>query len=571
MRLMLISLCFVAAAASCTAILGDDFEVSTGQGGSAQGGGDDGGGGGDGGSGGQGECGNSVVESGEDCDDGNTDASDGCVSCETEWTCEIPGQILLTQQAGVLRGSLDGSTLDGDNHVEEATCGAASAGGGTDRVLSFTLEQTLDVFVTLNSSFDGLLRATKQPCDLGGGLGCVNEIAMEGVESIHLPALEAGSYFLHVDGADDEEAGEFTVAVMACTQDRSDVVFKELHIGQADYVMVENTGSCPVQLEGMQILFDDRDDAQPPPLEDCTTELPAYLLAPGASVRVHEKPLAGDIAALPGIVGCGSGVPFNPARGSTAYLCDGVCVEANVIDMVSFLGSTSSSSIGNPPTPIGKLVFAQVIGPISSGIQDARRWVRTGFSGKNPLFTGADWELESRILHESFDSNHDNWKVLPGQKATIEISTDKAVGLGSVSLEQTGTNGMSEALQSPAKGSPRHVSFYTRVSATDVSAGYMELRSGGFPTLLWSIQPSGMGLEGDSQLRTERPFEADTWYHVELRNIDWTARTADLYVDSQLISLAVKNLANFPSFDEILLYSTSSGSKVWWDNLEMWD
>ncbi len=568
MRLMVLSLCLLTAAASCTAILGDDFEVVTGTGGGSQGGGDDGG---SAGSGGEGECGNSVVESGEDCDDGNTDASDGCVSCETEWTCETPGQILLMQDGGVLRGSLDGSTLDGNNHVDEATCGAASAGGGTDRVLSFTLEKTLDVFVTLESSFDGLLRATKQPCDLGGGLGCANELSTEGEEHLHLPALEAGTYFLLVDGADDEEAGAFDVELMACAQDRSDVVLKELHIGQSDYVMIENTGGCPVQLQGMQILFDDRDDAQPPPLEDCTTELPAYLLAPGASVRVHEKPLAGDIAALPGIVGCGAGVPFNPGRGSTAYLCDGVCVEANVIDMVSFLGNISSSSLGNPPTPIGSLSFAKLLGYISSDDQDDRRWVRTGFTGKNPLFTGADWKLESRVMHEEFDTNLNGWETVPGQKATIEISAEKAVGAGSVSLEQTGSNGISEALQSSAKGSPRHISFYTRVSATDVSAGFMELRSGGFPTLLWSIQPSGMGLEGDSMMRSERPFEADIWYHVELRNIDWTARTADLYIDSKLVALDVKNLANFAGFDEILLYSASSGSKVWWDNIEMWD
>jgi hypothetical protein len=31
------------------------------------------------------------------------------------------------------------------------------------------------------------------------------------------------------------------------------------------------------------------------------------------------------------------------------------------------------------------------------------------------------------------------------------------------------------------------------------------------------------------------PYELDRWYHIELRNIDWSARTFDYYVDGVLV------------------------------------
>lgn len=208
---------------------------------------------------------------------------------------------------------------------------------------------------------------------------------------------------------------------------------------------------------------------------------------------------------------------------------------------------------------------------ITTAAQDDRRWYRTGVTGQNPTWTGADWAVETRVVAETFESGFTNWTPVTGQAATIEIAVESAVGVGSLSLEQTGGNGLSDGLALTGNRSPRHISFYTRVSALDVNAGYLELRSGGLPTLLWSIEPTGMGLERDNNTRTEQPFMADTWYHIELRNIDWVARTADLYIDSVLIALAVANYANFTSFDEMRLYSASNTSKVWWDHIEMWD
>jgi hypothetical protein len=548
---------------ACTLILGNDFEiVATGAGGGEAGGAGPGGGQ-------PGECGNGVVEGSETCDDADTDVNDGCFNCQVEWTCEAPGEIDLMVVGAGYEGSIQGSTAQGSDQVASATCGEESAGAGTDRILAVALPEPLDLFVSLTPAFDGMVRLMSVPCDLGSGVGCVNTVAGAGTEVLHAPGLDAGTYYVLVDGATADDAGEFTLDVFACAPDRSDLVFKEVHVGQQDYALVYNTGACPVQLEGMRALFDDRDDLQPD-AEDCLTELPAYLLLPGTSVRIHEYPLAGDIGALDGIVtGCSAGVPFNPGRGGTAYLCDGECEADTIIDMVSFRGS-SGGAINDPPTPLAGVSFDTPLTALTTAEQNDSHWIRSGLAGSNPAFAGADWQKETRVLYESFDTDLSQWTITEGQEATLTLDTVAALGATSLTIQQTGGNGVSDMLVRPIAAAPRFVSLHVRTLATDTSAGYLEFDSGGLVPLVLSFEPTGYGLEIENGERIEQPLVAETWYHIELRDIDWEARVADLYVDSRVVALDVPFLANVFSITELNLYSVSGGSQVWIDEIELW-
>src|SRR5688572_27116876 len=94
-----------------------------------------------------------------------------------------------------------------------------------------------------------------------------------------------------------------------------------------------------MDLEGVEVLFDDRDDAFPDVPIDCTVRVPRWELPPGASVRVSELPLLGEIDALAAEVsGCAYPLTFHPDRGAVIYLCDGACEARTLLDVVAHRG-----------------------------------------------------------------------------------------------------------------------------------------------------------------------------------------------------------------------------------------
>ena len=77
-------------------------------------------------------CGNSLVDTGETCDDGNTAPADGCnATCQLEpgWTCTTAGAacVAATCGDGIVAGTEDcddGQTVDGDGGVIDDGCSA---------------------------------------------------------------------------------------------------------------------------------------------------------------------------------------------------------------------------------------------------------------------------------------------------------------------------------------------------------------------------------------------------------------------------------------------------------------
>lgn len=63
---------------------------------------------------------------------------------------------------------------------------------------------------------------------------------------------------------------------------------------------------------------------------------------------------------------------------------------------------------------------------------------------------------------------------------------------------------------------------------------------------------------------------ANTWYHIEMRNINWTAKTYDIYVDGVL------GQANFPfrsqsstNIDRVFLYNFSGSATAYYDDIDI--
>jgi cysteine-rich repeat protein len=178
---------------------------------------------------GGGRCGNQIVETGEDCDDGNTTPGDGCTArCEMEesimavcgdgvlaqtegcddgamadddgcssscsvepgytcagapsvctmmpsgaaGTCANPFVITLAPgMNGDLTGSGTGDTSTGTSQIPAAPCdgGDPEPGAGIDHIWQFTLTDTRDVLILMPSTvtFDAILRLQAAACDVG--------------------------------------------------------------------------------------------------------------------------------------------------------------------------------------------------------------------------------------------------------------------------------------------------------------------------------------------------------------------------------------------------------------------
>jgi hypothetical protein len=415
----------------------------------------------------------------------------------------------------------------------------------------------------------------------GGGTGAAGGSAGKGGAGGSNPDPSGGTG--NTGGAEDGGVGGNPD--VPCQGSVSSLRLWKLHLGQSDYVSLKNTGECQVALGGLNIVFDDRDDAFPEDTDvDCTVQLPEVTLAPGGSIRVHEDGLPGDIAALDEdvtVTTCGSGVPFNPQRGGVTYLCDGPCAEATVLDVVAHQGY--DVTYGEPPALLYGVDFSAPLDGITDAGQNSQHFRREATEGVKPDFLGSDWRLEQRTLYAGFedglevqflDGTPEAWDLVDGQSADIATSaTTAAVGTVSLRITHSGSDGVSDALMADLTGidQPTEFSYFARVDSATGVAGFFDLLMDPFSAMQLSFKPSGLGAERENGQRTETDFEDDTWYQIEGRDIDYTERRFDLYVNRQLVAARVPFWTNAPFVDQLLLYSVSAGSVAYYDEIELWE
>jgi hypothetical protein len=351
-----------------------------------------------------------------------------------------------------------------------------------------------------------------------------------------------------------------------------------LDIDHPDYVTLKNTGSCPIELEGLHLLFDDRDDAFALGTEvDCTLELPALALPAGASIRVSEVALAGDIdTRLVKFEGCVYDLPFFPDRGGVTYLCRGGCAESTLLDVVAHQGDELYPTYSEPPALRFGARFDDPIGGVTLANSLWARFQRVATQGGSGGFLGSDWGLanltlfadfESGLTAERFGADPVPWSILPGDSSEI-VTTNETAMSGVSSLRIThGLEDFSDELTQPFEPAsmPRDVAYFVRLSGS-ASGGFFEVLSQLTPAIRIAFGPDGLGA---AMTDAQTPFTPDTWYLVELRDVDWITRHFDLYVDGALVGrhIGISSDANFP--DEIRLFTYGAGS-AYYDAIELW-
>ena len=165
-----------------------------------------------------GSCGNGIVENGEDCDDENSDETDGCDS-----SCKLAGLTPFATNAcpglevhvwgGAHAPTLGSTTVGSGNRRVTPSCtttanpttGAAPA----DRVFKVTAHKKGMLKVaTSDVSYNVFLWASEACApDQNIAIACVNEVAGVGAETMTFPVENGKSYHVFVDGSGSGDAG----------------------------------------------------------------------------------------------------------------------------------------------------------------------------------------------------------------------------------------------------------------------------------------------------------------------------------------------------------------------------
>lgn len=152
----------------------------------------------------------------------------------------------------------------------------------------------------------------------------------------------------------------------------------EVYIGNSDYIVLENRGSCSAQLDTLSIRV-----ASSEPGNDLDLDMPAQVLAAGARVYLVDSgsEQTGDIVSPENIF-------LTPETGGSVTLCEGPCSSGNIIDYFAH-----SSGATAPAPPSGVAFAPSPLTGITASTQDAESYSRTQFTGAFPNFKAGDWQV----------------------------------------------------------------------------------------------------------------------------------------------------------------------------------
>ncbi|MBX3206150.1 MAG: hypothetical protein KF764_13855 [Labilithrix sp.] len=161
-----------------------------------------------------GSCGDGVVQRGEDCDDKNTNETDGCdSSCKLagatpQKTVGCPG-LDVHVWGGTHKPTLAGTTTNSGNRKVKTTCGSStgstptSGASSEDRVFKVMAHKTGSMTVAVtDTSYNAFLYVAETcPSDDVEWIACANKVDGVGNETVTLPVDEGKTYYVFVDGA----------------------------------------------------------------------------------------------------------------------------------------------------------------------------------------------------------------------------------------------------------------------------------------------------------------------------------------------------------------------------------
>lgn len=145
------------------------------------------------------------------------------------------------------------------------------------------------------------------------------------------------------------------------------------------------------------------------------------------------------------------------------------------------------------------------------------------------------------LFYDGFESGSFSPTWVPGTGLytnTVPMGSTPA-GNYSLSMVSNGTNSFYQGLSATfTAGQPTYMSWWMRTNTTTGANGYVVIGDAGIASdngIIFCYFNATSQLRFFNTTGYNHPITANTWYHVEARNMNWTTRTSDIYVNNVLI------------------------------------
>lgn len=239
---------------------------------------------------------------------------------------------------------------------------------------------------------------------------------------------------------------------------------------------------------------------------------------------------------------------------------------------LNFLANVASRSTASSSEMFG----AHIAAPPVLGAKDAAAETQpAGLKSLLRLAAGGT----SLPFSDSFESGTlDGWTA-DGSSGTREIvSTQAVAGSKSFHFNNTGgTNHFNGIHRDFAEGSkPKSISFWVRAASNTAHTGYFVLTDGTYGSdLIWFFARDNgkFYINGDAGGDESFNYQANLWYRVEFKDMDWTSKNFDYYVNGALVkaNIPFRNASWVDDVSQLWLYNFSGNSEAWWDDVRLMD
>ena len=181
-------------------------------------------------------------------------------------------------------------------------------------------------------------------------------------------------------------------------------------------------------------------------------------------------------------------------------------------------------------------------------------------------------------FYDGFDSGSANplWVNQAPTAYTLSFPTTSSP-VGTNHLQMTGFSGHYGGLlaQIPP-ATPSNISYYAKPGQANTHDGYFtcgdgNLQSGTNTGIVFIYFQANTGilriLGGGSPSSIQLPYVPNVWYHIELRNINWVAKTFDVWVDGTSHGTLGFWNTTPNSIERIHLYNYNASSTAWYDEI----
>jgi hypothetical protein len=175
---------------------------------------------------------------------------------------------------------------------------------------------------------------------------------------------------------------------------------------------------------------------------------------------------------------------------------------------------------------------------------------------------------QTAMFSENFeDGDFIGWQV-GTTTYTRSVTTTTAAAGTTHSLVQTGGGTNQTGLYYTFPNlKPTHVGWWVMQTVTTMNGSYFVLSSGTSSNYVAWVYLKDNGniriYDTDSQI-AETSYLANTWYHIEMRNINWTAQVFDFYVNDVLISAAFPfRSSTAVDITRLDIYNFGTGTAYW--------